>query len=227
MINILDIKDQETLSIMDRVRNMVNKITFAPKSIVVTKDRFDLMEEIKLSNDKDFTIEMQNGVYKASYKNIPLVTSNKSSDMYVTNYLNTNFKSISVDIEPTSVSTKSDRKTSTNSNIDRIRSINNVLEYYDGCNATQVWIGEYTCVYIVSIIGSREKTIMYIQPSDKSVVFDSSALSQILEDCGILDIGISELDNFFKNIIYPSFGFHHPHRIMSKDFNEIEKNRLI
>lgn len=72
---------------MDKVKQLVEKAPFIPKTIIITKDRFDLLEEIKLSDDKNFSMKTkENGVYEVLYKNIPIISKNKSSEMYVKNY---------------------------------------------------------------------------------------------------------------------------------------------
>lgn len=73
-------------STMDKVKSLVNKAPFKARTIIITRDRFDLLEEIKLSDDKNFSINLEDGMYNVLYKDIPIVSKNSASEMYVQNY---------------------------------------------------------------------------------------------------------------------------------------------
>lgn len=74
------------LNVIDRIEILVRKCSFVPKKIFVSADRFDLIEEIKLYDNIDFKLILNEGIYKMYYKNIPIITENKNNDIYLTNY---------------------------------------------------------------------------------------------------------------------------------------------
>jgi hypothetical protein len=72
--------------VIRRIERLVKSCPFKAKYINVSTDMTYLLEEIRLCDNPRFEIKIEDGIYKAFYKNIPIVKRKGKSQIYLTNF---------------------------------------------------------------------------------------------------------------------------------------------